>query len=51
MPWAGIKFDATGQNTLTSAIFLQLQNAEPKMVWPADKATAAIVWPRPAWQK
>lgn len=51
MPWSGIKFDATGQNTLTSAIFLQLQNAEPKMVWPADKATTAIVWPRPAWQK
>lgn len=51
MPWAGVKFDATGQNMLTSAIFLQLQNAEPKMVWPADKATAALVWPRPAWQK
>ena len=51
MPWSGIKFDATGQNTLTSAIFLQLQNAEPKIVWPADKATASLVWPRPAWQK
>jgi branched-chain amino acid transport system substrate-binding protein len=51
MPWSGIKFDATGQNTLTSAIFLQIQNAEPKMVWPADKATAKLVWPRPAWQK
>jgi branched-chain amino acid transport system substrate-binding protein len=51
MPWSGIKFDTTGQNTLTSAVFLQLQNAEPKMVWPADKATAKLVWPRPAWQK
>jgi branched-chain amino acid transport system substrate-binding protein len=51
MPWNGVKFDQTGQNTLTSAIFIQIQNGEPKMVWPADKATAKLVWPRPAWQK
>lgn len=51
MPWSGIKFDQTGQNTLTSAIFIQIQNGEPKMVWPADKATVPLVWPRPAWQK
>lgn len=50
MPWQGIKFDATGQNTLTSAIFIQIQNVEPKMVWPADKATVKLVWPRPAWK-
>jgi branched-chain amino acid transport system substrate-binding protein len=51
MPWSGIKFDAKGQNTLTSAIFIQIQNVEPKMVWPGDKATVKLVWPRPAWKK
>ncbi len=51
MPWGGIKFDPTGQNTMTSAIFIQIQSVEPKMVWPADKATVKLVWPRPAWQK
>jgi branched-chain amino acid transport system substrate-binding protein len=50
MPWQGIKFDSKGQNTLTSAIFIQIQNDEPKMVWPADKATVKLVWPRPAWK-
>jgi branched-chain amino acid transport system substrate-binding protein len=50
MPWQGVKFDQKGQNTLTSAVFVQIQNVEPKMVWPADRATAKLVWPRPAWK-
>ena len=51
MPWSGVRFDKNGQNTLTSAVFIQIQGGEPKMVWPADKATVKLVWPRPAWQK
>lgn len=50
MPWAGVKFDANGQNTLTGAIFVQTLEGAPKLVWPADQAAAALVWPRPAWR-
>lgn len=45
-----MKFDANGQNTLTGAIFVQTLEGAPKLVWPADQAAAALVWPRPAWR-
>ncbi|MSP96157.1 MAG: branched-chain amino acid ABC transporter substrate-binding protein [Betaproteobacteria bacterium] len=48
MPWLGVKFDQTGQNTLTGAIFVQNLEGSPKMVWPTDQAAAKLVWPRPA---
>jgi branched-chain amino acid transport system substrate-binding protein len=47
MPWQGIKFDSTGQNVLTRAIFIQTLNGTPKIVWPFDLASAKLVWPRP----
>ncbi len=50
MPWEGVKFDKTGQNTLTRGIFVQTLEGAPRMVWPADFAVAKLVWPRPAWR-
>lgn len=50
MPWEGVKFDKTGQNTLTRGIFVQTLEGMPKMAWPTDQAAAKLVWPRPAWR-
>ncbi|MBM3647225.1 MAG: branched-chain amino acid ABC transporter substrate-binding protein [Alphaproteobacteria bacterium] len=50
MPWEGIQFDPTGQNTLTRGIFVQTLDGAPKMTWPADQAAIKLVWPRPAWR-
>lgn len=50
MPWDGVQFDKTGQNTLTRGIFVETLGGTPKMVWPFDQAAAKIVWPRPTWR-
>jgi branched-chain amino acid transport system substrate-binding protein len=51
MPWAGIKFDATGQNTLGSGIIVQVQGGKYVTVWPFELAAKDIIWPMPAWDK
>jgi branched-chain amino acid transport system substrate-binding protein len=51
MPWGGIKFDATGQNTLGSGIIVQAQDGKYVTVWPFDLASKDVVWPMPAWDK
>ena len=51
MPWAGIKFDATGQNTLGSGIIVQVQDGKYCTVWPFALASKEIIWPMPAWDK
>jgi branched-chain amino acid transport system substrate-binding protein len=49
MPWAGIKFDSSGQNALASAAIVQMQAGEFKAVYPASVAQASAVWPAPAF--
>jgi len=34
MPWAGVKFDAAGQNTLGSGLILELKGNQYQTVWP-----------------
>jgi branched-chain amino acid transport system substrate-binding protein len=51
MPWAGVKFDATGQNTLGSGIIVQVQDGIYVTVWPFDLASKDIIWPMPGWDK
>jgi branched-chain amino acid transport system substrate-binding protein len=51
MPWAGIKYDANGQNVLGSGIIVQVQEGKYVTVWPFDLASKDIVWPMPAWDK
>ena len=51
MPWDGIKFDATGQNTMGAGIIVQVQNGNYVTVWPFSLAAKDVVWPLPAWDK
>lgn len=51
MPWAGIRFDATGQNTLGSGIIVQVQDGKYVTVWPFELATKDVIWPMPVWDK
>jgi branched-chain amino acid transport system substrate-binding protein len=51
MPWKGIKFDATGQNTEGSGIIVQFIDGKKVTVWPFALAAKDIVWPMPAWDK
>ncbi len=44
MPWAGVKFDDTGQNVKSNPVILQQQNGEWRAVFPFDIATAPPVW-------
>src|SRR6266536_3196056 len=49
--YRGVKFDETGQNTLSATYLIQLQGKEYKSVWPEDRATAKLVWPMTGWRK
>jgi len=49
--YRGVKFDATGQNTLSATYLIQLQGKEYKSVWPSDRATAQLEWPMKGWKK
>jgi branched-chain amino acid transport system substrate-binding protein len=51
MPWKGIKFDAKGQNELGSGIIVQVQNGHYVTVWPAEVASAKLIYPMPAWSE
>jgi branched-chain amino acid transport system substrate-binding protein len=49
--YRGVKFDATGQNTLSATYLIQLQGKEYKSVWPDERATAKLEWPMKGWRK
>ncbi|MEI6224138.1 MAG: ABC transporter substrate-binding protein [Deltaproteobacteria bacterium] len=51
MPWGGIQFDATGQNTKGAGIIVQVQDGKYVTVWPFDLASKDVIWPMPAWDK
>jgi len=51
MPWGGIRFDASGQNTLGSGIIVQALDGKYVTVWPFELASKDVVWPIPAWDK
>jgi branched-chain amino acid transport system substrate-binding protein len=44
MPWKGIKFDETGQNTLATPVIQQVFGGVYKTVYPFDVATMETVW-------
>jgi branched-chain amino acid transport system substrate-binding protein len=48
MPWRGIRFDSTGQNTLAAGVVEQVITGQWRVVYPAAAATATLVWPMPA---
>jgi branched-chain amino acid transport system substrate-binding protein len=47
----GVKFDQTGQNTLSATYLIQLHGSRYESVWPADRATAPLEWPMKGWKK
>jgi branched-chain amino acid transport system substrate-binding protein len=51
MPWAGVKFDETGQNVGVRAIIMQLQGGKYYTVWPFEMATRDVIYPLPKWSE
>ena len=51
MPWKGVKFDETGQNTLGRGILVQIVDGKYHTVYPFNLATQDVVWPMPKWDK
>jgi len=51
MPWKGVKFDATGQNTLGQGILVQIVDGKYNTVWPFAMAAREVVWPMPKWDQ
>jgi branched-chain amino acid transport system substrate-binding protein len=51
MPWKGVKFDATGQNTLGQGILVQIVDGKYNTVWPFNLATQDVIWPMPKWER
>jgi len=51
MPWKGVKFDATGQNTLGQGILVQIIDGKYNTVWPFAMASREVVWPMPKWEQ
>jgi len=49
MPWKGVKFDETGQNTLGAGILVQIKDGKYNTIWPFDLASHEVVWPMPGW--
>lgn len=51
MPWAGVKFDANGQNSEGSGLILQMDGPGYKTVWPTSYRTDAALPKLPfAWK-
>jgi branched-chain amino acid transport system substrate-binding protein len=51
MPWAGVKFDATGQNTLGRGILVQIIDGKYNTIFPANFAAREVTWPMPKWDQ
>jgi branched-chain amino acid transport system substrate-binding protein len=48
--YRGVKFDETGQNTLSATYLIQLQGKQYVSVWPENRATAKLGWPMKGWR-
>jgi len=44
MPWAGVKFDETGQNIKGTPVIQQVSGGSYHTVWPFDVAVQPVVW-------
>ena len=47
MPWKGIKFDNSGQNSLASGVIQQMTGGQYHVLYPTEVASAKVVWPIP----
>ena len=44
MPWQGVKFDSTGQNTEATPVIQQVDSGTYRTIYPADVAAVEPVW-------
>ena len=51
MPWGGVKFDESGQNTLGRGILVQIVGGTYHTVYPFNLATQDVIWPMPKWDQ
>jgi len=51
MPWKGVKFDATGENVLSSIVMQQIQKGQYEIIWPSHMESAKPIWPAPKWDE
>jgi branched-chain amino acid transport system substrate-binding protein len=51
MPWKGVRFDETGQNTQGRGILVQIIDGKYHTVWPFNMASRDVVWPMPRWDQ
>jgi len=51
MPWGGVKFDQSGQNTLGRGILVQIVGGTYHTVYPFNLATQDVIWPTPKWDQ
>ena len=49
MPWQGVAFDETGQNSLGAGIIIQYQQGQYRTVFPAEFAVAEPTYPLQPW--
>ncbi len=49
--YRGVKYNETGQNTLSATFLIQLQGKDYKSVWPPERATSQLEWPMQGWKK
>ena len=49
--YRGVKFDDTGQNTLSATYLIQLQGKHYVSVWPENRATNKLEYPMKGWHK
>ena len=49
MPWQGVAFDETGQNSLGAGIIIQYQQGQYRTVFPAEYAVAEPTYPLQPW--
>lgn len=49
--WDGVAFDERGQNVEATAVILQRQDGEWRVVWPAELAREAAQVPAPEWSQ
>lgn len=49
IPPGDITYDETGFPNV-SAFTTQLQHGKIEFIWPAERATAEVIWPSPSWQ-
>jgi branched-chain amino acid transport system substrate-binding protein len=51
VPWTGVRFDETGQNTGVRTTIMQRQGGQYHTVWPFELATRDVIYPIPKWSE